>query len=59
MEIKINYLGVETHINKNTETITIVKDSTNSKELFNMVFKAILNSVNINVNDYKIINKIK
>ena len=56
MEIKINYLGVETHINKNTETITIVKDSTNSKELFNMVFKAILNSVNINVNDYKIIN---
>ena len=59
MEIKVNYLGVETHINKNTETITIVKDNTNSKELFNMVFKAILNSINIDVNDYKIINKIK
>ena len=59
MEIKINYLGVETHINKNTETISIIKDNTNSKKLFNMAFKAILNSINIDVNDYKIINKIK
>ena len=59
MEIKVNYLGVEVHINKNTETISIIKDNTNSKKLFNMAFKAILNSININVNDYKIINKIK
>ena len=57
MEIKINYMGIETHINKNTETITIVKNNTNSKELFNMVFKAILNSINIDVNDYTIINR--
>ena len=56
MIINIEYLDVEVIINKNTETISIIKDNTNSKKLFNMVFKAILNSVNINVNDYKIIN---
>lgn len=56
MIIKVEYMGAEVHINKNTETITIVKDNTNSKKLFNMAFKAILNNVNINVNDYKIIN---
>lgn len=56
MIIKAEYMDVEVHINKNTETITIVKDNTNSKKLFNMAFKAILNNVNINVNDYKIIN---
>lgn len=59
MEIKINYLGVTATINKNSKEISIIQDNTNSKELFNMAFKAILNSVNINVNDYKIINKIK
>ena len=59
MIINIEYLDVGVIINKNTETISIIKDNTNSKTLFNMVFKAILNSVNINVNDYKIINKIK
>ena len=59
MIINIEYLDVEVIINKNTETISIIKDNTNSKKLFNMAFKAILNSVNINVNDYKIINKIK
>lgn len=59
MEIKINYLGVGVTINKNTNKIIITKDNTNSKVLFNMAFKAILNSINIDVNDYKIINKIK
>lgn len=59
MLIKVEYLGIETHINKNTQEIIIVSDNTNSKKLFNMAFKAILNSININVNDYKIINKIK
>lgn len=57
MLIKAEYMGVEVHINKNTETITIVKNNTNSKELFNMAFKAILNSINIDVNDYTIINR--
>ena len=56
MEIKINYMGVKVHINKNTQEIIILENNANSKKLFNMVFKAILNSVNINVNDYKIIN---
>ena len=56
MLIKVEYLGIETHINKNTQEIIIVSDNTNSKTLFNMAFKAILNSININVNDYKIIN---
>ena len=59
MIINIEYLDVEVIINKNTETISIIKDNTNSKKLFNMAFKAILNSINIDVNDYKIINKIK
>ena len=57
MIINIEYLDVEVIINKNTETISIIKDNTNSKKLFNMAFKAILNSINIDVNDYKIINK--
>ena len=56
MEIKINYLGVTATINKNNKQISIIKDNTNSKKLFNMAFKAILNSINIDVNDYKIIN---
>lgn len=59
MEIKINYLGLIVVINKNTKKISIIEDNTNSKTLFNMVFKAILNSVNIDFNDYKVINKIK
>ena len=56
MEIKINYLGVCVIIDVNAETITIVSNNTNSKVLFNMVFKAILNKVNIDTNGYKIIN---
>ena len=56
MLMKIDYMGVKVHINKNTQEILIVENNGNSKKLFNMVFKAILNSININVNDYKIIN---
>ena len=56
MKIKINYMGVCVNIDANAETITIVKNNTNSTVLFNMVFKAILNKVNIDVNNYKIIN---
>ena len=59
MEIKINYIGVKVHINKNTQEIIILENNGNSKKLFNMIFKAILNSINIDVNNYKIINKIK
>ena len=56
MLIEINYLGVYVIIDVNAETITIVRNNTNSKVLFNMVFKAILNKINIDVNNYKIIN---
>ena len=59
MLINVEYMGVKVHINKNTETISIIENNNNSNKLFNMIFKAILNNVNINVNDYKIINKIK
>ena len=54
--MKIDYMGVKVHINKNTQEIIIIENNNNSDKLFNMVFKAILNSININVNDYKIIN---
>ena len=58
MIIKAEYMGAEVQINKNTNQINIIQDNTNSKKLFNMAFKAILNSINIDVNDYTIINKI-
>ena len=58
MLIKAEYMGAEVQINKNTNQINIIQDNTNSKKLFNMAFKAILNSINIDVNDYTIINKI-
>ena len=56
MNFKIDYMGVSVVIDTNNETINIIENNINSKKLFNMVFKAILNSININVNDYKIIN---
>ena len=59
MNFKIDYLGVSVDIDTGAKQITIYENNMNSEKLFNMAFKAILNSVNINVNDYKIINKIK
>ena len=55
MKIKINYLGVCVIIDVNAETITITSDI-KSKQLLNMVFKAILSKININTDGYKIIN---
>ena len=57
MEIKINYLGVSVIIDANKEQISIIQDNTNSKTLFNMAFKAILNKVNIDFNNYTVVNK--
>lgn len=57
MEMKINYLGICVIIDVNAETITIVSNNTNSKVLFNMVFKAILNKVNIDTNGYTVVRK--
>lgn len=59
MLIKVEYMDVKVHINKNTNEIIIIENNNNSNKLFNMIFKAILNSVNIDFNDYKVINKIK
>ena len=56
MKIKVDYMGVCVNIDANTETITIVSNNTNSQVLFNMAFKAILNKVNMDTNNYKIIN---
>lgn len=55
MNIKIDYMGVSVVIDTNNETITIVSNNTNSKVLFNMAFKAILKSINIDTNGYKIV----
>ena len=55
MEIQINYLEVYVIIDVNAETITINSDI-KSKQLLNMVFKAILSKININTDGYKIIN---
>ena len=57
MEIKINYLGVSVIIDANAETITIIENNVNSEKLLNMIFKSILNKVNINTNNYKIVRK--
>ena len=57
MEIKIDYLGVSVIIDANKEQISIIQDNTNSKTLFNMVFKAILNKVNIDCSGYAVVRK--
>ena len=56
MKMEINYLGVCVIIDVNAETITITSENCNSKKLVNMVFKAILSKININTDNYKIIN---
>ena len=57
MNFKIDYLGVSVDIDTNAETITIIENNVNSEKLLNMIFKAILNKVNINTNGYKIVRK--
>ena len=55
MNIKIDYMDVSVVIDTNNETINIIENNINSKKLFDMVFKAILKSINIDTNDYKIV----
>ena len=55
MNIKIDYMGVSVVVDTNNETINIIENNINSKKLFNMVFKAILKSINIDTNGYKIV----
>ena len=56
MNIKIDYMDVSVVIDTNNETINIIENN-NSKKLFNMIFKAILNSINIDCSGYTVINK--
>ena len=55
MNIKIDYMGMSVVIDTNNETINIIENNINSKKLSNMVFKAILKSINIDTNGYKIV----
>ena len=57
MNFKIDYLGVSVDIDTSAKQITIYENNVNSEKLLNMIFKAILNTVNINTNDYKIVRK--
>lgn len=57
MNFKIDYLGVSVDIDTGAKQITIYENNVNSEKMFNMIFKAILNKININTNGYKIIRK--
>ena len=57
MNFKIDYLGVSVDIDTGAKQITIYENNVNSEKLLNMIFKAILNKVNINTNGYKIVRK--
>lgn len=54
MIIEINYMDVYALINTNTQEI-LIKDHINNENLFNMVYKSILNKVNINIDNYTIV----
>ena len=54
MIIQIDYMDVIVVINTDNKKIT-VKDYTNSNKLFDMIFKAILNKINIDADNYTII----
>ena len=57
MNFKIDYLGVSVDIDTGAKQITIYENNVNSEKLLNMIFKAILNKININTNGYKIVRK--
>ena len=57
MNFKIDYLGVSVDIDTGAKQITIYENNLNSEKLLNMVFKSILNKVNIDTNGYKIVRK--
>ena len=57
MNFKIDYLGVSVDIDTGAKQIIIYENNMNSEKLLNMIFKAILNKVNINTNGYKIVRK--
>ena len=57
MNFKIDYLGVNVNIDTGAKQITIYENNVNSEKMFNMIFKAILNKVNIDTNGYSVVRK--
>lgn len=54
MIMQINNLGVNIVIDTIQEKIFITEDNTNSEKLFNIVFKSILQKINIDLRNYKV-----
>ena len=57
MYFKIDYLGVSVDIDTGAKQITITENNVNSEKIFNMIFKAILNKINIDANGYTVVRK--
>ena len=57
MNFKIDYLGVSVDIDTSAKQITIYENNMNSEKLLNMVFKSILNKVNVDTNNYTVVRK--
>lgn len=57
MYFKIDYLGVSVDIDTGAKQITIYENNVNSEKMFNMIFKAILNKINIDTNGYTVVRK--
>lgn len=57
MYFKIDYLGVSVDIDTGAKQITIYENNVNSEKMFNMIFKAILNKINIDTNNYAVVRK--
>ena len=57
MNFKIDYLGVSVDIDTGAKQITITENNVNSEKLLNMIFKAILNKINIDTNGYTVVRK--
>ena len=57
VNFKIDYLGVSVDIDTGAKQITIYENNVNSEKMFNMIFKAILNKINIDANGYTVVRK--
>ena len=57
VNFKIDYLGVSVDIDTGAKQITITENNVNSEKIFNMIFKAILNKINIDANGYTVVRK--
>ena len=57
VNFKIDYLGVSVDIDTGAKQITIYENNVNSEKMFNMIFKAILNKINIDTNGYTVVRK--